>query len=514
MIRTITNHFPIIGLIVYGFILRLWGLNQGVSFWTDENHTAIFARAILDRGQPVLANGYTTGYYQIFLYWITAIPMKIFGISEFSARLSSVIFGTLTIGAIYLLGKELFSKKVGYISAILVTLLQIEILWSRQVRPYQGLQLCYILAAWFIYRFVNKTGNPKWNLSGFFLIGVFATGLHGLGAVIIPAGLLYLFIVDWRKNLRIGLIAGIVALIFTSLNWQILLSLTNTVGKINNLFYYRVFLTHNYLPLCILAFIGGLGLLVKKDFRRLAFLAVFFLPQLAIVSFFLGQPFVRYLYIVLPFVYVLASYAVILMAQYLVYEIQRIRPIKTITSKQKSTNQNYLITQLLFTVVLASFLMFNLNRSNKLTLIPQMSYSLNNDMQEVPEVDWKKVYGFVGEKMSKNKDMVLVTNWNDQPIWYFGEDFKDRFIMIRAADKIVPEIDVYGERVIYSIQELEGIKNTYPKGLIIADSWDNLVPEGYREYLQTNFKLVMEVDRLYPVQPRYWTVWVYSWGLE
>lgn len=85
-------------LLILAFFYRLQGLSANRSFWTDESHVAIFTRAILERGKPVLLNNYSTGNYQWSQYWLSAISAKIFGLSEFSVRLPSVF---LVLGKIY-----------------------------------------------------------------------------------------------------------------------------------------------------------------------------------------------------------------------------------------------------------------------------------------------------------------------------------------------------------------------------------------------------------------------------
>jgi len=149
------NKACLILLIVVGFLYRIYGMNANYSFWTDKDHVAIFSRAILDKGKPVLENGYNTGIYQLLFYWITAGSMKIFGINEFAARLPSVFFGVFTVLAVYLLGRELFDENVGLLSAFLIAVLNIEILYSRQVRPYQALQLFFVLGGYFAYKISN-----------------------------------------------------------------------------------------------------------------------------------------------------------------------------------------------------------------------------------------------------------------------------------------------------------------------------------------------------------------------
>lgn len=50
-------------------------------------------------------------------FWIEALSFKLLGISEFSARLPSALAGFLSVVLIYLLGRKLFSKFTGLLSA-------------------------------------------------------------------------------------------------------------------------------------------------------------------------------------------------------------------------------------------------------------------------------------------------------------------------------------------------------------------------------------------------------------
>ncbi len=68
--------------------------------------------------------------------------------------------------------------------------------------------------------------------------------------------------------------------------------------------------------------------------------------------------------------------------------------------------------------------------------------------------------------------------------------------------------------MIYSLEDLDKLVKENPQGIAIFDSWDNLLLQGANEYARENFKKEIEVDRLYPVQPRFWPVNVYSWGMK
>lgn len=478
--------FPAL-LLFIGFLYRIYGLEANHSFWTDENHLALFVRAIFERGKPVLANGYATGVYQWLAYWLSTASARFFGFNEFAIRFPSVIFGTLTIWAVYLLGKEIFSQEAGLAAAALTTFLKIEILHSRQARPYQGLQFLYLLAAFFLYRLVQeKKLNPK-NLLGFFLTGIAAFLMHGLGLVVFLHGFLIIFFL-WPNWLKAKwLLFGLLGILILALPFRSQLAyFAGRLGQVNNLFYYRVFLTHNYLPLILLAGLGFLSQVFQKRKNSLI-LASFLAVQLIFVSFFQAQPFTRYFYLVFPFFILYAAQFMALVSQ-------------------KIARPKFLSLLLLFLFVFSLIVL-----SPKYTLFPQKVYSLNEDMQESPEVDWKKIYSFIAQKLADHPQAVLITNWNDLPVWYLGEGSLDYLI----RKKVSVKVDALSSApFLFSLDELKEIIDQKPAGILVLDSWDNWIPEGVSDYARDYLQKELEVDRLYPVQPRYWPVNVYSWGLK
>ncbi len=479
-------------LMAVGFFYRIYGLNNNYSFWSDENVVAIFTRSILERGKPILANGYSTGIYQWLQYWLSALSAKIFGLNEFAIRFPSVVFGALTIWAVYLLGKELFNKNVGLAAASFTTFLKIEILWSRQARPYQALQFFFLLGAWFIYK-LAKEEKFNWRyFMGFLGCGVLASLMHGLGLVIFFVGFVYFLIFkpSWfkKKWMLLGIILPVV------LGWIFkiqIFSVISQIGKVNNLFYYRVFLWHNYSLLVFLVLVGFLFQIFQKK-KSWQILILFLAIQGVIVSFFLPQPFTRYFYIVFPFFLLFSAVGLAEITQFLL-------PRRS---------------QMFRSIILLFLAFFIIAMGNKFTLFPQRVYFLNEDMQEIPEVGWKKIYSYVEKNFKKDTDLILVTNWNDFPIWYLGEESNLRFILVRKKGQSNPKRDfAFGEKVIYSLEDFKLLIKTHKNGIAIFDSWDDQIADGVREYCQSNLRVEMEVDRLYSVQPRYWPVEVYSWGL-
>ncbi len=116
----------------------------------DEAWYAEISRNILKSGDLFNLTWANKPYFDhpSFGFWMNALSFKIFGVSEFSARLMSAIFGLSSVLIIYLLGKELFNRTVGLLSALALP-----------------------SATWFLYR--SRTGNLDVYLETLFLLTLF-----------------------------------------------------------------------------------------------------------------------------------------------------------------------------------------------------------------------------------------------------------------------------------------------------------------------------------------------------
>lgn len=118
-------------ILAAAFVIRILDLELfPYSFNNDEGQMGSGADCILKGGcknffhlewaaQPELA----------FLAY--AISVGIFGKTAFAVRLVSAAIGTLAVLAVYLLGRETFGKKVGWLAAILLTTLPVHVHFSR-----------------------------------------------------------------------------------------------------------------------------------------------------------------------------------------------------------------------------------------------------------------------------------------------------------------------------------------------------------------------------------------------
>lgn len=129
-------------IIAAGFLLRLYELGR-LNVLVDEQFAFYAAKNLLINGTPTVH--YTTADFFGDIYYSRTIPLTylvafsfyIFGISEFSLRLPSIIISTATIYYLYLLGKELTGNKwVGILSAGFFAFSSWAIFYGRYARHY------------------------------------------------------------------------------------------------------------------------------------------------------------------------------------------------------------------------------------------------------------------------------------------------------------------------------------------------------------------------------------------
>ncbi|MGB9706936.1 MAG: ArnT family glycosyltransferase [Microgenomates group bacterium] len=492
----------VLGLVILGFIFRINGIWLNYSFWTDEASTARFARGVLEIGLPKIA---TTGYMEnsyFITHYLTALSFKIFGINEFSARLPEVIFGTFLILVIYLVGEKIFGKEVGLGAAFLMAFSYIEIAWSRQARGYVILEFFYLLSILFVYLFFSR---EKLRYFFYFLLSsLIGVWTHTLGLIIYPVFMVYApFHKNFVRKMFSGkfFIFGVIILVF------ILLLLTNLYPTLKIIWRDKISnfkLTMGFIPYyhslfwrqyTLITFLGVLGLIVlflqKKREIALLFLA-FLITYLFCVSFLVGVPFEKYALPVFPILFLLTSYSLYLISQ------------KFIGRREKS---------FWFFLFLILFIVGN---GNKFSLKPKNFYTLNFDMREIPEIDYKGIYESIKKIAGEQIDSVAIVDIShDMPAWYLGEGKK----------LFIPRKDVSSEKrvninsgavFIHDLEEFKEVTKIYPQGFVVLIEHNfRFYPDGFVEYVRKNLRFEEKEEAAW-FSPDWnkWPAEVYSWGFE
>lgn len=138
--------------------------------WYDEAFTGVAVKENFPDMIQMIINDVHPPLYYIALKYFSVF----FDYSVFSLRLFSAILGVLSIWALYILAKELFSVKVARWAALLATISPFAVQYSQEARMYTMLMFFILISAYFFLKGI-KNGKTKY----FLLWGLF-TGLSML----------------------------------------------------------------------------------------------------------------------------------------------------------------------------------------------------------------------------------------------------------------------------------------------------------------------------------------------
>ncbi len=163
---------PYFSLLVWILPLLLFTSGHNSLMAHDEALYASRARLMFDSGNWITpwqnAHHKTPGPY-----WIIASFYKLFGMSDTSARLPSMIASIFSLWLVYEIGKSMLGKKLAWLAA---AILSVEFLWlqySRLSTPDVPMVLLVLLAIWSL---IKTELHPKYRYFWSFLAG-FSLGL-------------------------------------------------------------------------------------------------------------------------------------------------------------------------------------------------------------------------------------------------------------------------------------------------------------------------------------------------
>ena len=142
------SKYKIILILIAALVMRLISLNQ--SLWMDEAISATVVKnynllEIITKFAP--ADTHPPLYYLLLRFW-----SGLFGLSEISLRLPSVIFAVMTVYVVYKIGLIYF-KKVAIWTSVLLATAPLHIYYSQEARMYS---LSTLLTSLVIYLFLKK----------------------------------------------------------------------------------------------------------------------------------------------------------------------------------------------------------------------------------------------------------------------------------------------------------------------------------------------------------------------
>lgn len=193
-------------IVVLGFFLRFNQVTQNPpSLNWDEVSIGYNAYSILNTGRdewneflPIHFKSY--GEYKLPVQIYASVPgIAIFGLNDFGVRITSVVYGTLTVFLMFFLGRSLLgSALAGLISAFLLAISPWHIHLTRGSFESSLSVLWLVLGAWFLVKGFKDQKWWFWSILPF----VLAIYTYNSARIFTPIFLLFCFLVYFRDFIK------------------------------------------------------------------------------------------------------------------------------------------------------------------------------------------------------------------------------------------------------------------------------------------------------------------------
>lgn len=193
------SYLPLVLIVFLALVLGLYGL-ESKSLWHDEFGT--LTNAGWDGGWlDAIRNPLTvpTLPKPPLPFIITRISL-VLDRSVFAARLPAVVFATLTIPVLYLLGRSLFNRRVGLLAALLLAIAPLHIRYAQEARMYSMLAFFSLLSLYLFWRAIRARQLRWW--FGFALATALNLYTHQLALLVFGVTILFALWLLLRTRVR------------------------------------------------------------------------------------------------------------------------------------------------------------------------------------------------------------------------------------------------------------------------------------------------------------------------
>lgn len=176
----------LLGILLTGAVLRLYRIGEYMTFLGDEGRDAIIVRRFLENFDLFLIGpGTSVGdmYLGPLYYYFISLGLWVSNFSPVGPSVQIALFGVLTVGLVWFIGRKLFGRVAGNLAAFLYAISPTVIVFSRSswnpnIMPFMSLVMVYSL--WKTWKY-----SPRWLIvTGIFF--AFVLQSHYLGLIMAP----------------------------------------------------------------------------------------------------------------------------------------------------------------------------------------------------------------------------------------------------------------------------------------------------------------------------------------
>jgi uncharacterized membrane protein len=217
-------------ILLLALVVRLIAINTRI-LWYDESFSVLFSEKGLSAmlyGTVTTINGVAAEEHPLAYYTMLDGWMEVVGQSPAAVRLFSVILGLATVGAVFLVARDLFDDRVGLAAAFVTALTPFHVQYSQEVRMYALLGLLLMLTTWCFLRAIKSGKLLTW--IGFGVLAGLSMYAQQLAAFYLAAFGLIPFLMRRRDLILRTLLASLLAVLIY-LPW--LVNLPSQLDKIS-----------------------------------------------------------------------------------------------------------------------------------------------------------------------------------------------------------------------------------------------------------------------------------------
>jgi len=196
-------------IVIFIALVALWSYFAGLTIdvTRDAGKYATVAKEMFHSGDLIHLTIHGDAYDQKppMLFWLGALGFAIGGISNFWFKLPVLLLVFAGFYWAFRLGKSLYNKRVGYLTAAFLAFSTFYSLYSMDIHADTPLQAFITLALWQLFEFIKTRKNKHW-ISGFTAIGLAMLSKGPIGAAIPAFAVVghvllkkeYRFLLDYR----------------------------------------------------------------------------------------------------------------------------------------------------------------------------------------------------------------------------------------------------------------------------------------------------------------------------
>lgn len=467
------------------------------SFWADEAYiSGIAAQLVLGKLSFLQAITIPGIEYQRLHMLIITFFFRLFGISEFTARLPSVLGYLLGIIVIFYLTKRLSNIYGGIMSAFLYGFSHLHLSYATQAKPYITIEAILLSIVYLL------SEKKKVNHLLIIILCSVATLLHSIGVFLWIV--YFVSIVQKFKSLKVqkwNVTYILIAVLALGAAGYFILPMVPSLFsagspfRYNNIYQIVKLFTYKYAIITLCGFVGFVWTSKKNKELHIGIL-------LYSLVLFVFVAFVAYTF---PIRYVLSLFGILFLYFGVFWAKVGERYDKKIVLNFKSLKVTGKAIVPLVVIILLCTTGYKIVRG------PQAYYNPNIDKYgDIQIANYKDFYTKLKQKFPDYKNIFVINDTFDAEYWYFGRYSNIYFMKFTPTPHKHAVVNAY---VYGSLDYFKEIIKEHPQGLLIMEDWQSFLPDDIKDYAKKNLRLELRVESLREAKDDPWPLTLYSWGM-